>query len=47
MNDEFARAQKTWPDRIRWFASLPWQYPKAAVQELQARDQGGRGGRDW
>ncbi len=35
MNDEFARAQKTWPDRIRWFASLPWQYPKAAVQELR------------
>ena len=35
MNDEFARAQKTWPDRIRWFATLPWQYPKAAVQELK------------
>ena len=35
MNDEFARAQKTWPDRIRWFASLPWQYPKAAVQEFK------------
>ena len=35
MNDEFARAQKIWPDRIRWFASLPWQYPKAAVQELK------------
>ena len=35
MNDEFARAQKTWPDRIRWLASLPWQYPKDAVQELK------------
>jgi aminocarboxymuconate-semialdehyde decarboxylase len=35
MNDDFARAQKTWPDRIRWLASLPWQYPKAAVQELK------------
>ena len=35
MNDEFARAQKTWPDRIRWFASLPWQFPKVAVQELR------------
>ena len=35
MNDEFARAQKTWPHRIRWFASLPWQYPKAALQELR------------
>jgi aminocarboxymuconate-semialdehyde decarboxylase len=35
MNDEFACAQKAWPHRIRWFASLPWQYPKAAVQELK------------
>ena len=35
MNDAFAKAQKTWPQRIRWFASLPWQYPKAAVQELK------------
>jgi len=35
MNDEFARAQKAWPDRIRWFASLPWQYPRPAVQELK------------
>lgn len=35
MNDDFARAQKRWPRRIRWFASLPWQYPKAAVQELK------------
>jgi len=35
INDEFARAQKTWPDRIRWFASLPWQFPKVAVQELR------------
>lgn len=35
MNDEFALAQKTWPKRIRWFASLPWQYPKAALLELK------------
>jgi len=35
MNDDFARAQKRWPKRIRWFASLPWQYPKAAVAELK------------
>jgi aminocarboxymuconate-semialdehyde decarboxylase len=35
MNAEFARAQETWPGRIRWFASLPWQFPKAAVQELR------------
>src|SRR5438445_9302270 len=34
MNDDMARAQKTWPDRIRWFASLPWQHEKLALQEL-------------
>jgi aminocarboxymuconate-semialdehyde decarboxylase len=30
-----ARAQKTWPDRIRWFASLPWQHEALALQELE------------
>lgn len=35
MNDELARAGKTWPDRIQWFCSLPWQYPAAALKELQ------------
>lgn len=35
MNDEMARARKTWPDRIQWFCSLPWQYPAAALKELQ------------
>ena len=35
MNDDMARAQKTWPDRIRWFASLPWQHEPLALQELQ------------
>ncbi len=35
MNEEMAKAQKTWPDRIRWFASLPWQYEKPALEELQ------------
>jgi len=34
MNDEMARAQKTWPARIRWFASLPWQHEKLALEEL-------------
>ena len=34
MNDEMARARKTYPDRIQWFCSLPWQYPKAARKEL-------------
>jgi aminocarboxymuconate-semialdehyde decarboxylase len=35
MNDEMTRARKTWPDRIQWFCSLPWQHPVAAVKELQ------------
>jgi aminocarboxymuconate-semialdehyde decarboxylase len=35
MNDDMARAQKTWPERIRWFASLPWQHEALALQELQ------------
>jgi aminocarboxymuconate-semialdehyde decarboxylase len=34
MNDDMARAQKTWPARIRWFASLPWQHEALALQEL-------------
>ncbi len=35
INDEFAAAQTAYPDRIRWFASLPWQYPEAAIAELK------------
>jgi len=35
VNDSMAAAQTQYPDRIRWFASLPWQYPSLAVQELQ------------
>ena len=34
-NDSMAAAQKRWPDRIRWFASLPWEYPQQAVAELE------------
>lgn len=44
MNDEFARAQKRWPHRIRWFASLPWQYPKAALAELKRAVKAGAAG---
>jgi len=33
-NDAFADAQSTHPERIRWMASLPWEYPEAAVSEL-------------
>jgi aminocarboxymuconate-semialdehyde decarboxylase len=33
-NDSMAKAQATYPDRIRWFASLPWEYPQRALEEL-------------
>jgi aminocarboxymuconate-semialdehyde decarboxylase len=35
MNDEMAKARKSWPDRIQWFCSLPWQYEKPALAELK------------
>ena len=35
MNDDMAKAQKAWPERIRWFASLPWQHEALALQELK------------
>jgi aminocarboxymuconate-semialdehyde decarboxylase len=34
-NDSMQAAQARWPERIRWFTSLPWEYPDAAVAELQ------------
>ncbi|MCC2676738.1 MAG: hypothetical protein K0R58_3685 [Ramlibacter sp.] len=34
-NDNVADAQSRYPDRIRWFASLPWEYPQRAVEELE------------
>jgi aminocarboxymuconate-semialdehyde decarboxylase len=33
-NDNMAEAQRTFPDRIRWFTSLPWEYPQRAIEEL-------------
>jgi aminocarboxymuconate-semialdehyde decarboxylase len=35
MNDDMVGAKRAYPDRIRWFCSLPWQYPEAAVEELK------------
>jgi aminocarboxymuconate-semialdehyde decarboxylase len=35
MNEEMAKAQTAWPDRIRWFASLPWQHQDLALSELK------------
>ncbi len=44
VNDEMAEAQRAFPARIRWFASLPWEYPDDAVAELRrARAAGGVG----
>jgi len=34
LNDDMALAERTHPGRIRWLASLPWQYPSLAVSEL-------------
>jgi aminocarboxymuconate-semialdehyde decarboxylase len=34
VNDSMIEQQKARPDRIAWFASLPWQYADAAVAEL-------------
>ena len=35
VNDDMARAQRLYPSRIRWMASLPWEYPACAVAELE------------
>ena len=43
-NDSLAQARRTHPDRLRWFASLPWEYPERALDELQrACDNGASG----
>jgi aminocarboxymuconate-semialdehyde decarboxylase len=43
-NDGMARAEKTYLGRIRWMASLPWEYPQAAIAELKrCVDQGAVG----
>ncbi|MGH8288422.1 MAG: amidohydrolase family protein [Steroidobacteraceae bacterium] len=34
-NDSMAAARKRYPGRILWYASLPWEYPRRAVEELQ------------
>jgi len=35
INDDMSRAQKAYPDRIRWLATLPWQYADDARTELE------------
>ena len=41
MNDEMAGAQSAYPERIRFLASLPWEYPDLAVRELTRACAGG------
>jgi aminocarboxymuconate-semialdehyde decarboxylase len=44
LNDDMAGAERRYPDRIRWFASLPWQHPTLALEELsRARAEGAVG----
>lgn len=35
INESMAAAQARTPDRIRWLASLPFQYPQRAIEELE------------
>ena len=35
INDDMQSAQMSYPDRIRYFATLPWQHPELAVAELE------------
>lgn len=41
VNDSMAEQQRARPDRIRWFASLPWQHADAALAELDRATQAG------
>jgi aminocarboxymuconate-semialdehyde decarboxylase len=41
VNDDMAAAQRNWPDRIRWMASIPWEYPEEAVKELHRAHRNG------
>src|SRR3984957_3645839 len=43
-NASMAEAQKRWPDRIRWFASLPFEYPARAIEELERSVEAGASG---
>jgi aminocarboxymuconate-semialdehyde decarboxylase len=43
-NEDMAQAQAAHPGRLRWLASLPWEYPQLAVAELaRARADGAVG----
>ena len=42
VNDSMAEQQRVHPDRIRWFASIPWQYADDAKVELARAVKNGR-----
>src|SRR5450631_2174067 len=44
MNDDMAAAQTAHPDRLRWFASLPWQHEALALAELKRAVAAGASG---
>jgi len=44
VNDSMAEQQRLRPDRIGWFASLPWQYADAALAELNRCMKAGAAG---
>ncbi|MBI5443334.1 MAG: amidohydrolase, partial [Deltaproteobacteria bacterium] len=41
VNDSMAAEQRSRPDRIRWFASLPWQFAGDALGELARAAENG------
>ena len=41
VNDDMAQARQTYPDRIRWLASLPWEYAGSALEELRRAHKSG------
>jgi aminocarboxymuconate-semialdehyde decarboxylase len=43
-NDSMAAAQKKYPGRIRWYTSLPWEYPARALEELKRTVDNGAAG---
>lgn len=43
-NDSMAAAQRKYPGRIYWYASLPWQYPDRALEELKRTVEEGASG---
>ncbi|MCC7216740.1 MAG: amidohydrolase family protein [Burkholderiales bacterium] len=44
MNDDMAAARTAHPDRLRWFASLPWQHADLALAELDRAVAAGASG---